>query len=346
VVASDPYGTLVRFGRALRAEGLPVGPDRVAELGRAAALLEPGELYWAGRATVVARPEQIPVYDAVFGRFFGPPVPTPGPPLVLRVHTEVEEDVGLASRVELLREKSFSRCTREELLELAELMRRIDLVVPRRRTRRREPARSGAPDLRRTLRRSFRTGGDPLERAWRRRRERPRRLILLLDVSGSMDAYSRALVLFAHAALRSDRRFEAFCFGTRLTRVTRQLEGSDPDDALRRAAAEVLDWDGGTRIGKCLERFLDEYGHGGLARGAVAVICSDGLDVGDPELLGEAMARLSRLAHRVVWLNPLKEDPAYAPLARGMQAALPHIDLFASGHNLASLETVGKALAR
>jgi uncharacterized protein len=346
VVASDPYGTLVRFGRALRAEGLPVGPDRVAELGRAAALLEPGELYWAGRATVVSRPEQIPVYDAVFGRFFGPPVPMPGPPLVLRVRAEVEEDVGLASRIELLREKSFSRCTREELLELAELMGRIDLVVPRRRTRRREPARSGGPDLRRTLRRSFRTGGDPLERAWRRRRKRPRRLILLLDVSGSMDAYSRALVLFAHAALRSDRRFEAFCFGTRLTRVTRQLEGSDPDDALRRAAAEVLDWDGGTRIGECLERFLDEYGHGGLARGAVVVICSDGLDVGDPELLGEAMARLSRLAHRVVWLNPLKEDPAYAPLARGMQAALPHVDLFASGHNLASLESVGKALAR
>ena len=346
MVASDPYGTLVRFGRALRAEGLPVGPDRVAELGRAAALLEPDELYWAGRATVVSRPEQIPVYDAVFGHFFGPPVPMPGPPLVLRVRAEVEEDVGLASRIELLREKSFSRCTREELLELAELMSRIDLVVPRRRTRRREPARSGAPDLRRTLRRSFRTGGDPLERAWRRRRRRPRRLILLLDVSGSMDAYSRALVLFAHAALRSDRRFEAFCFGTRLTRVTRQLEGSDPDDALRRAAAEVLDWDGGTRIGECLERFLDEYGHGGLARGAVVVICSDGLDVGDPELLGEAIARLSRLAHRVVWLNPLKEDPAYAPLARGMQAALPHVDLFASGHNLASLEAVGKALAR
>jgi len=346
VVASDPYGTLVRFGRALRAEGLPVGPDRVAELGRAAALLEPDELYWAGRTTVVSRPEQIPVYDAVFGRFFGPPVPMPGPPLVLRIRAEVEEDVGLASRIELLREKSFSRCTREELLELAELMSRIDLVVPRRRTRRREPARSGAPDLRRTLRRSFRTGGDPLERAWRRRRRRPRRLILLLDVSGSMDAYSRALVLFAHAALRSDRRFEAFCFGTRLTRVTRQLEGPNPDDALRRAAAEVLDWDGGTRIGECLERFLDEYGHGGLARGAVVVICSDGLDVGDPELLGEAIARLSRLAHRVVWLNPLKEDPAYAPLARGMQAALPHVDLFASGHNLASLEAVGKALAR
>jgi hypothetical protein len=244
----------------------------------------------------------------------------------------------------MLREKSFSRCSPEELSQLAELMARIDLVVPRRRTRRREPARSGTPDLRRTLRRSFRTGGDPLERAWRRRRTRPRRLVLLLDVSGSMDAYSRALVLFAHAALRSDRRFEAFCFGTRLTRVTRQLEGSDPDEALRRAAAEVLDWDGGTRIGESLQRFLDEHGHGGLARGAVVVLCSDGLDVGDPELLAEQMARLSRLAYRVVWLNPLQEDPAYAPLARGMQAALPYVDLFASGHNLASLEAVGRAL--
>ncbi len=346
MAGSDPHATLVRFGRALRAEGLPVGPDRVAELGRAAARLRPGELYWAGRATLVSRPEQIEAYDAVFGRFFGPPTPTPGPPLRLRVEAEVEEDVGLASRAETLREKSFAQCSREELSELAELMGRIELAVPRRRTRRREPARSGTPDLRRTLRRSFRTGGDPLERAWRRRRPRARRLILLLDVSGSMDAYSRALVLFAHAALRSDRRFEAFCFGTRLTRVTRQLEGSDPDEALRRASAEVLDWDGGTRIGECLQRFLDEHGHGGLARGAVVVLCSDGLDVGDPELLAEQMARLSRLAYRVVWLNPLKGDPAYAPLARGMQAALPHVDLFASGHNLASLEEVGRALAR
>jgi uncharacterized protein with von Willebrand factor type A (vWA) domain len=346
MLATDPLAVLVSFGRALRDAGLPVGPDRIAELCRAAALVEPGELYWAGRATLVAKPEQIPVYDAVFGRFFGPPVPAPGPPLRLRIETEVEEDVGLASRVEMLREKSFSRCSREELSELAELMTRIELAVPRRRTRRREPARSGAPDLRRTLRRSFRTGGDPLERAWRRRRKRPRRLILLLDVSGSMDAYSRALVLFAHAALRSDRRFEAFCFGTRLTRVTRQLEGSDPDEALRRAAAEVVDWDGGTRIGESLQRFLDERGHGGLARGAVVVLCSDGLDVGDPELLREQMARLSRLAHRVVWLNPLKEDPAYAPLARGMQAALPYVDLLASGHNLASLEEVGRALTR
>ena len=345
-VSREPVETLVRFGRALRAAGVPAGPDRVAGLCRAAALLPPGGLYWAGRATLVSRPEQIPVYDAVFGRFFGPPEAAQGPPLRVRVETELEREVGLASRAELLREKSFARCSPEELTQLAELMARIDLPVPRRRTRRREPARVGLPDLRRTLRRSFRTGGEPLERAWRRRRKRTRRLVLLLDVSGSMDAYSRALVMFAHAALRSDRRWEAFCFGTRLTRVTRALAGSDPDEALRRAAADVVDWDGGTRIGDSLRRFLDEHGHGGLARGAVVVLCSDGLEVGDPELLGEQMARLSRLAHRVVWLNPLKEDPAYEPLARGMRAALPHVDHFASGHSLASLEDVAAALAR
>jgi hypothetical protein len=345
-MTTEAVETVVRFGHALRAAGLPVGPDRVASFSRAAALLPPGELYWAGRATLLSRPEQTEVYDALFAAFFGPPEAKPGPPMRVKVEMQAEADVGLASATELLKEKSFSRCSREELSQLAELMACIDLSVPRRRTRRRESARAGTPDLRRTLRRSFRTGGDPLERAWRRRRRRPRRLILLLDVSGSMDAHSRALVMFAHAALRSDRRWEAFCFGTRLTRVTRQLEGSDPDAALTRAAAEVVDWDGGTRIGESLKRFLDEYGHSGLARGAVVVLCSDGLEVGDPELLAEQMARLHRLAYRVVWLNPLQEDPAYEPLARGMKAALPSVDVFASGHSLASLEEVGAALAR
>jgi uncharacterized protein with von Willebrand factor type A (vWA) domain len=164
-------------------------------------------------------------------------------------------------------------------------------------------------------------------------------------VSGSMADYSRALLVFAHAALRADRRWEAFCFGTRLTRVTRALDVSRPDEALDRAAAEVVDWNGGTRIGESLKGLLDVYGHRGLVRGAVVVLCSDGLEVGDPELLAEQMARLSRLAHRVIWLNPLKGDEAYEPLARGMRAALPYIDLFAAGNNLASLEQLGSELA-
>ena len=165
--------------------------------------------------------------------------------------------------------------------------------------------------------------------------------MLVVDVSRSMTAYSTALVTVAHAALRADRRWEAFCFGTRLTRVTRALTGPDPTAALERAADEVLDWDGGTRIGDSLKALLD--GHGHVVRGAVVVLCSDGLEVGDPELLAAQMERLGLLAHRVVWLNPLKESPAYEPLAQGMRAALPHVDRFESGHDL---ESVAAALRR
>jgi uncharacterized protein with von Willebrand factor type A (vWA) domain len=200
--------------------------------------------------------------------------------------------------------------------------------------------------VRRTLRRSLRTGGEPLERAWRDRRLRRRRVIFILDVSGSMAAYSRGLLVFAHAALRADANWETFCFGTRLTRITRSLAKSDPDTALTRAAEEVDDWDGGTRIGDSLKAFLDRFGHSGLARGALIVICSDGLDVGDPAMLDEQMQRVSRLAHRVIWLNPLQEQTGYQPIARGMAAALPHVDAFRSGHNLASLEALARELAK
>jgi uncharacterized protein len=336
--------TLTRFGRALRGAGLEVGTGRIAEFCRAAALLPPGDLYWAGRATLLARSAEIPIYDEAFEAFFGPPAEVRPPPPVVRIRSEAEAESALASDVELLKDKSFVRCSKAELASLARLMQGLPLMLPKRRSRRRVPARSGSPDLRRTLRRSFRTGGEPVDRAWRMRRRDRRRLVLLLDVSGSMDAYSRALAMFAHAALRSGRRVEAFCFGTRLTRVTRSLAAADADVALARAAVEVVDWDGGTRIGESLKVFLDEYGHGGLARGAVVIICSDGLEVGDPELLAEQMARLRRLAYRVVWLNPLREDPKYEPLARGMKSALPHVDLFASGHNFTSLKELSAAL--
>jgi uncharacterized protein len=341
----DALGRLTAFGRALRAAGLPVGTGRIASFCRAAALLDPDGLYWAGRATLVARPGDIAVYDHVFRAFFGSQQAATPPEV--RILTEIEPVTALASRDEILRTKSFAQCSPDELAQIARLMSRVRLAVPERRTRRRRPARAGGPDLRRTLRRSFRTGGEPLERAWRQRRRRSRRLVLLLDVSGSMEPYSRALVLFAHAALRTERGWEAFCFGTRLTRVTGALAAAPhPDEALKRASAEVSDWGGGTRIGESLERFLDGWGHRGLARGAFVVVCSDGLDVGDPEQLAEQMARLSRLAHRIVWLNPLRENPAYEPLARGMAAALPYVDVFASGHNLAALEELGGILLR
>lgn len=343
----DPLERLTGFGRALRDEGLAVGTDRVAAFCTAASLVDPDHLYWAGRATLVGRPQDVPAYDRVFRSYFGP-AREPDRRSQVRVTgaVEVEVEVALASPVELLRTKSFAHCSADELAAIAELMRRLPLTTPERRVRRRRASPRGEPDLRRTIRRAFRTGGEPAERAWRERRLRRRRLVFVLDISGSMADYSRALAMLAHAALRADRRWEAFCFGTRLTRVTRPLAEGRPDEALRRAAAEVVDWEGGTRIGESLKRFLDEFGHGGLARGAVVVICSDGLEVGDPEVLAEQMARLARLAHRVVWVNPLKGDPAYEPLARGMQAALPHVDTFASGHNLASLEEVGELLAR
>jgi hypothetical protein len=353
---------LVAFGRALRDEGMAVGTGRINDFCQAASLLPHEDLYWAGRGTLVARRDDIPVYDRVFTSFFGAPPPSDReqrqerPPEKLKAgqaqgeesqeggEQDVDPELLLASEVEILKQKSFARCTQEELHQLAELMQRVQLAVPTRRSRRRQKARSGTPDLRRTIRRSFRTGGEPIERMWRERRRQKRRLVLFLDVSGSMASYSRALLVFAYAALRADPRWEAYAFGTRLTRLTRALGPRDPDEALAAAAGEVFDWDGGTRIGESLKRFLDTQSQ--VARGSVVVVCSDGLEVGDPTLLAAQMARLSRLAYRIIWLNPLKEDPAYEPLARGMAACLPYIDLFISGHNLASLESLGEELAR
>jgi hypothetical protein len=355
---ADAVERLVAFGRALRAEGLAVGTGRIHSFCRAVEQVGWRDLYWAGRATLVSRRDDGPVYDRVFRAFFGGErrdeaprarpaavrVPAAPPPSGDEAAAGAEPSVALASAVELLRQKSFARCTPEELARLAALMERIPLDAPLRRSRRRRPAASGAPDLRRTLRRSFRTGGEPLERAWRQRRRVRRRLVFVLDVSGSMTDYSRALLLFAHAALRADPRWEAFCFGTRLTRLTKMLAAGDPDRALRQASAEVFDWDAGTRIGESLARLL--AGHASTVRGSVVVVCSDGLEVGDPELLRAQMVRLSRLAHAVVWLNPLQEHPEYEPLARGMKTALPYVDLFAGGHNLASLEELGAQLSR
>ena len=350
---------LLSFGRELRAEGVDVGTGSIVEYCRAACLLGPADLYWAGRATLLARQEEIPIYDRIFYRFWGGdcgrPVQTTYNVEVVRAVAEDAEDTGekgrksspdsmQASRLELLREKSFAELTQDELAELASLMARIRMSIPARRSRRRRPAHAGDPDLRRTIRRSFRTGGEPVERAWRDRRRRRRRIVLILDVSGSMASYSRGLALFAHAVLRADTRWEAFCFGTRLTRVTKALATVDPDVALDRIAEEVWDWDGGTRIGDSLKRFLDQFGHLGMARGAIVIICSDGLEVGEPVVLDEQMRRLSRLAHCVIWLNPLKAQPGYEPIARGMQAALPHVDVFATAHNLASLEAFADAL--
>ena len=260
---------------------MAVGTGRINDFCRATVLLPPGDLYWAGRGTLVARRDDIPVYDRVFRAFFGelPVIPKEeeGQPVKLKAgesHGEDSKDGGeqepepellLASEIEILKEKSFARCTQEELATLAELMARLKLAVPTRRSRRRERSRSGTPDLRRTIRRSFRTGGEPLERHFRERRRRRRRLVLFLDVSGSMASYSRALLVFAYAVLRRTRAGRP-SLRYRLTRLTRVLEPRDPDEALKAAASEVFDWDGGTRIGESLKRFLETQQE--IARGA------------------------------------------------------------------------------
>jgi uncharacterized protein with von Willebrand factor type A (vWA) domain len=193
----------------------------------------------------------------------------------------------------------------------------------------------------------MRTAGVPIRRSWRSPVERPRRLVLLLDVSGSMEPYARGLARFAHAAVMSRRsgRVEVFTIGTRLTRITRELTRRDPDTALTRAAHSVRDWSGGTRLGVSLQEFNDAWGVRGLARGAIVVICSDGWDRGDPALIGAEMRRLARVARRVVWVNPLKASPGYAPLARGMAAALPYVDQFVEGHAVSSLERLAEIIA-
>jgi uncharacterized protein with von Willebrand factor type A (vWA) domain len=252
----------------------------------------------------------------------------------------------VASAVEVLREKSFAELTEEERRRVALMIRRLAVRVPTRRTRRFRPAAAGPRfDVKRTLRRSLRTQGEPFHRAWRDRRSRARPLVLILDVSGSMTPYARALMQFAFAAMAAGRRVEVFCFGTRLTRVTRTLRTKDPDRAMHEVGKLVEDWEGGTRIGASLKSLLDEWSQRTALRGSVAVLCSDGLERGDPDLLREQMARLRRLVHRLVWVNPLKGSPRYEPLARGMAAALPSVDVFLPGHNLESLEELSRVLA-
>jgi uncharacterized protein with von Willebrand factor type A (vWA) domain len=226
------------------------------------------------------------------------------------------------------------------------MVRRLALLIPLRASRRYRSAPNGDRfDLRGTLRRSMRTEGEPLRRAWKERRTRRRPLVLLLDVSGSMAAYSRHLVEFGHAAALAGRRVEVFCFGTRLTRITRALRSRQPGEALAGVAEAVNDWEGGTRIGESLAQLLDEWSTRSALRGSVVVLCSDGLERGDPEILRRQMARLARLAWRVIWVNPLKGSPRYEPLARGMAASLPHVDVFLPGHNLESLEALGRVVA-
>jgi uncharacterized protein with von Willebrand factor type A (vWA) domain len=250
-----------------------------------------------------------------------------------------------ASREELLRRRDFADCTVEELHQLRRIVERMEVLAPQRPSRRRRRHRAGdSIDRRATLRTARRTGGHAVTLVRRRRTERRRRVVLIADVSGSMESYSRAYLYLLHGAVKA-LRAETFVFATRLTRLTRTLRTSDPELALRTAVGDVDDWSGGTRIGEAIRDFNDRWGRRGLARGAVVVIVSDGWESDDPALLGEQMARLARLAHRIVWVNPRSKSDRYEPLVGGMAAALPHVDRFTSGHSLHALDDVLAAIA-
>ncbi len=361
---------LVNFGRELRVAGIGVGSGDVITYCTAVSRLDPSDLvdlYWAGRSTLLTRRDQIGTYDRVFRAFFlgaDNPVaeaaklaPTSSGQSQATLQVPATDKLGdepglqallglMASDARALRRKSFTACTPEELAAVRRIMARIKLTPPRRRTRRTAPARHGSnPDLRATVREAMRRGGEPAKLYWRHRKVRLRPLILILDVSGSMADYSRHLLQFAYSAKRAASKVEVFCFGTRLTRITRALDHRRPDDALRQAAATVFDWEGGTRIGSCLETFVKDWGRRGLCRGGIVVVCSDGLDRGDPVVLATAMERLARLSYRIVWMNPHKgDDASFRPSTLGMMVVAPHVDLLLSGHDLRSLEELAALL--
>ena len=361
-------GRLVLLAASMRAAGARVGVDELLSAHQALGAVDASDrdaAYFALRATMCSRRSDLAAFDAAFAELFTAPAPPPSEPppaldevasLVLprvavpggesprAVEGDLEVVPAAWSDVELLHEKDFAEYTEGERLAARAIMRRLAAAGPQRASRRTRPARrrgapphAARPDLRRTIRASLRTGGDPFERHWREPSQRPRPLVLVCDVSGSMEPYARMLLQYLQACVAARRRVEAFVFGTRLTRVTGELAGRDPDRALDRAAGAAADWSGGTRIGDALATLNREHGRR-LGRGAIVVLLSDGWDRGEPRQLGREIARLGRCAYRLIWLNPLKASPDYEPLTRGMQAALPHVDHFLAGNSLASLE--------
>ncbi len=375
----DAVDSLVGLAATLRAMGVAASAERVQAATGAMAALDPGrraDVYWAGRLTLCGSADDLARYDTAFEAYFGD---RPGSIVrrqqlrrrQLQLVADPAGDPGgdggeelpresvtaAASSVEQLRHRDVSTLTAAEREELRRLLARLSLPGERRTSRRLRPAHRGRVDGGRTLRAWLSAGGEPARLRHRAPVSRPRRVVLLVDVSGSMEGYADALLRFAHAASRPGGRArgrdttEVFALGTRLTRVTREMALRDPDTAMAAVAEALVDAGGGTRLGELLKQFLDAWGQRGTARGAVVVILSDGWERGDAALLGEQVARLQRLAHRVVWSNPRKAAPGYAPLAAGMAAALPHVDDFVEGHSLGALEhladvVLGRAVSR
>ncbi|MFC7618089.1 VWA domain-containing protein [Actinokineospora soli] len=358
----DPLPGLTGFAAALRAAGVACGPDRVRTYLAAAAALGAGDLaklYWAGRLTLCGEPDDLPRYDDAFRAWFGDDLPRaprrPAPPSPRRSTLAALVSTGTtrgaaeaqpgASSAEVLRHRDVSGLSAAERAHLRELIALLRPEPPLRRARRRRPDRRGPLDADRVLRAMRGTGGETVRLPRERAGTRPRKLVLLVDVSGSMRPYADALLRFAHAVARRTPT-EVFTLGTRLTRLTRQLRQRDPELALTAAARAVPDFAGGTRLGETLRAFLDRWGRRGVARRAVVVVFSDGWERGDPALLGAQAARLARLAHRVLWVNPHAGSSDYAPVQSGIAAALPHIDRLLAGHSLAALDDLLREVRR
>lgn len=366
-VDREPDEILLGFTRALRAAGVPVTPDRARSFLVATSLVglaDPSAVYVAGEATLCASPDDLTRYAQVYEAYFNSRDGLPRPRARDEQETvmfsdfgtgegEGEEDPGeeslvraSASEAEVLRHRDVAALSPAERARLAAMFATLRPRAPRRRTARHQSWHRGEVDARRTLRASLRQMGEPAEIAWRRRGNKPRRIVLLIDVSGSMSGYADALLRLAHRLTQTCGAVETFTLGTRLTHVTRALRGRDVERALIAAGETVPDWSGGTRLGETLQAFLDRWGQRGMARGAVVVIFSDGWERGDPSRLGEQMARLKRVAHRVIWVNPHRGKEGYQPVQQGVVAALPYVDDFVAGHSLATYAELVEVVAR
>jgi uncharacterized protein with von Willebrand factor type A (vWA) domain len=371
---SDAVATLVRFARALRAVGLPVAVEQIESFARAFEWLDPlslADVYHAARATLVTRHEDLPTFDAVFQSFWlaarssrkGQPAPRAprhdgAEPPALAVllaeraqrtapEVEVRDRSGAASATELLSNKDFSQLTPEELLLLRRRLLAERWRVVERPTRRRVAHRRGHElDWRRLTARAARNAGAVLALPRRRPKIKQRPLVVLADISGSMELYTRIVLYFLHALRQNLARVETFVFATRLTRITPELQGKNIELALSRVSLAVCDFQSGTRIGACLRSFNTVWSRRVLGRGAVVVIVSDGCDCGDVELLKQEMRFLRDRCHRLIWLNPRLGERRYEPRVAGMAAALPYVDDFLAAHNLQSLQELGEHLAR
>lgn len=371
----DLVSAVVKLCRGLRGRGLLVTPAHTSDAVRALrelGLSSRGQTYFALRCVLTSAPEDFPIFDELFAQLFGKPRSAhddrpeaprekpPGPedgkekgPASLSSWRQQgdaggepseEEELPAASDKVAQGKKDFASFGDEELEEIERIARRLARKLAARPSRRWRAARRGARvDLRRTVRKSLSNGAEPLELCFRRKKPRKTRIVALCDVSGSMDLYSRFLLQFLYGLQGSVARVESFVFATDLRRITDLLRERPYASALRGLSAQVTDWSGGTRIGACLAAFDADWERL-VDRRTVVVILSDGWDTGDPAQLSEQLARLKRRSRRLIWLNPLLGSPGYEPLTQGMQAALPHLSVFAPAHNLASLRALERHL--